>query len=139
MGLRPGEQHPSRAVTAANNYLGKLALDASARPIDHDDEGWATDVDGATHCHTIEGGNKFVLQVLTHYVELTDTYYLLEVCKSELLSDKDLETYIPGQGITVLLKRGKTKEELDKQNANAEEPSDEHMAQVLSMFKELNG
>jgi hypothetical protein len=128
MGIRPGERHPARAINKDNNWLGTLLLDSTAYRIPNDPD--MPDLEGATHSHVIEGEN-FVVMVLTHYNEDTETYMLLSVDKSEYGSSD-------ASGLTTVLARGKTREQLDDQNAREVEPSDEHMAQVIAMFKEMN-
>jgi len=126
MGIRPGERHPSRAINKENNWLGTLLLDSTAYRIPNDPD--MPDLEGATHSHVIEGEN-FVVMILTHYNEDTETYLLLSIDRSEYnVGDES--------GLTKLLARGKTREQLDEQNAREVEPSDEHMAQIISMFKE---
>ena len=71
-------------------------------------------------------GSNFVLYILTHYVEEIDTYYLLQITKSTFNPPKDDPTY----GVTTLLPRGKTSEELRAR----EELSDENLAEVINLF-----
>lgn len=135
MGIRPGERHPARALTQASNFLGKLLLDATALEIGTPnqldiDAGMWENMDGVTHFHHIEG-EQFVVDIMTHYVPETETYYLLEIVKAGY---GDLNTSAPKPEF--ILSRGKTQEQLEAQISP--EPSDEHIASVINLFDELS-
>ena len=135
MSLRPQERHPSRIISKTNNFLFYHFLDATALPtnIIPDDE-WNDEWDGATHFHGPIEGENWVLFVLTHYVPETDTYHLLYMSRSDYF-DNEKDHYTYGDGVTVIIPRGKTREQLLEKEMNMEL---ETLAPVIQLIKSLD-
>lgn len=139
MSLRPQERHPSRIISKERNFLFHHLLDATAIPIDPRQVRPNGEWDGATHCHDVEGAN-WVMFVLTHHVEETDTYHLLYMSRSDYFDD-ETKNYTYGDGLTVLIDRGKTEEELLQASAKYQEQMDndlERLAPVIQLIKSLD-
>ena len=135
MGMRPAERHPSRIISKENNLLFYHFLDATALPVEGvPDNKWDNEWDGVTHMHGPIEGENWVLYALTHYVPETDSYHLIYMSRSDYFdSEKDNYTY--GDGLTVLIPRGKTREELLEKEMNKDL---DHLAPVIQLIKSLD-
>ena len=139
MGMRPAERHPSRIISKENNFLFHHFLDATASPIgDIPKDEWGIGWDGATHFHGPIEGENWVLYVLTHYVPETDTYHLLYMSRSDYF-DNEKDNYTYGDGLTVIIDRGKTQEELSEAKYQKLMDEDlERIAPVIQLIKSID-
>jgi hypothetical protein len=135
MGMRPAERHPSRIISKENNFLFHHFLDATALPVEGvPDNKWDNDWDGVTHMHGPIEGENWVLYVLTHYVPETDTYHLLYMSRSDYI---DIDT--DNDGLTVIIDRGKTQEELSEAKYQKLMDEDlERIAPVIQLIKSID-
>jgi hypothetical protein len=138
MGLRPIERHPSRIISKDTNFLFFTMLQASKIPVDEvakcgEPEMQDFDWDGVTHVHELET-EESLIQIRTHYDEANDRYCLLDFTISALFSLDDEFPENPEDTVITVVSRGKTSEELQLRD----ELTDDNLAEVINIFKEMN-
>ena len=138
MGLRPIERHPSRIINKDNNFLFFTMLQASKRPVSEatpcgDPDEWAFDWEGVSHFHELET-EESLIQIRTYYDEENDRYCVIDFVIARLFGLNDPEPQPGEETVITVIKRGKTSEELRLR----EELSDDSIAAVIDLFKEMN-